>query len=58
LAELPWEQIRSEVNVKLLAHEGELYVQAQSQNRISKSNGGFEGGSSGGGGSAGLGGVN
>jgi transposase len=32
----PWEQVRPGVEVKLLAHEGELYVQAQSQDRISK----------------------
>jgi transposase len=31
-----WEQVRPGVEVKLLAHEGELYVQAQSQGRISK----------------------
>jgi len=33
---LPWEQVRPGLEVKLLAHEGELYVQAQSQDRISK----------------------
>jgi len=32
----PWEQVRPGVEVKLLAHEGEFYVQAQSQDRISK----------------------
>jgi len=32
----PWEQVRPGVEVKLLAHEGELYVEAQSQDRISK----------------------
>lgn len=31
-----WEQVRPGVDVKLLAHEGELYVQARSQDRISK----------------------
>jgi hypothetical protein len=33
---LPWEQVRPGLEVKLLAHEGELYVQAQSQDRITK----------------------
>src|SRR5271167_568326 len=33
---LPWEQVRPGLDVKLLAHEGELYVQAQSQERVSK----------------------
>jgi transposase len=32
----PWEQVRPGVEVKLLSHEGELYVQTQSQNRIGK----------------------
>lgn len=32
----PWEQVRPGLEVKLLPHEGELYVQAQSQDRISK----------------------
>jgi hypothetical protein len=32
----PWEQVRSGVEVKLLSHEGELYVQTQSQERIGK----------------------
>src|SRR6202043_2661258 len=32
----PWEQVRPGLDVKLLAHEGELYVQAQSQDRVSK----------------------
>ena len=32
----PWEQVRPGLEVKLLAHEGELYVQAQSQDRVSK----------------------
>ena len=30
---LPWEQVRPGLDVKLLAHEGELYVQAQSRDR-------------------------
>ena len=33
---LPWEQVRPGLDVKLLAHEGELYVQAQSRDRVSK----------------------
>ena len=33
---LPWEQIRPGLEVKLLAYEGELYVQAQSRDRVSK----------------------
>ena len=32
----PWEQVRPGLDVKLLAHEGELYVQAQSPDRVSK----------------------
>jgi transposase len=32
----PWEQVRPGVEVKLLSHEGELYVQTQSQDRIGK----------------------
>jgi hypothetical protein len=32
----PWEQVRPALEVKLLAPEGELYVQAQSQDRVSK----------------------
>jgi len=32
----PWEQVRLGVEVKLLSHEGELYVQTQSQDRIGK----------------------
>ena len=32
----PWEQVRPGLDVKLLAHEGEFYVQAQSQDRVSK----------------------
>jgi hypothetical protein len=33
---LPWEQVRPGLDVKLLAHEGELYVQAQSRDRVNK----------------------
>jgi DDE family transposase len=36
LLERPWEQVRPGMRVKLLPHEGELYVQAQSQERTSK----------------------
>ena len=36
LITLPWEQARPGLAVKLLAHEGELYVQAQSRDRVSK----------------------
>jgi transposase len=36
LMDRPWEQVRPGVRVKLLPHEGELYVQAQSQARVSK----------------------
>jgi transposase len=36
LMERPWEQVRPGVRVKLLPHEGELYVQAQSQDRVGK----------------------
>lgn len=32
----PWEQVRPGVEVKLLSHEGELYVQTQSRDRIGK----------------------
>ena len=32
----PWEQVRPGLDVKLLDHEGELYVQAQSRDRVSK----------------------
>jgi transposase len=32
----PWEQVRPGLDVKLLVHEDELYVQAQSQDRVSK----------------------
>jgi hypothetical protein len=36
LLERSWEQVRPGIRVKLLSHEGELYVQAQSQDRTSK----------------------
>jgi len=36
LTELPWHQARAGVAVKLLPQEGELYVLAESQDRISK----------------------
>jgi len=36
LAERPWQQVREGVEVKLLAHEGECYVFAQSRARIDK----------------------
>jgi hypothetical protein len=36
LMERPWEQVRPGIRVKLLPHEGERYVQAQSQDRTSK----------------------
>jgi hypothetical protein len=36
LLDRPWEQVRPGVRVKLLPHEGELYVQAQSQDRVNK----------------------
>jgi transposase len=36
LAKLPWQQARPGVEVKLLAQEGELYVFAQSADRIAK----------------------
>lgn len=36
LTELPWHQARAGVAVKLLPEEGELYVLAESQDRISK----------------------
>jgi transposase len=32
----PWEQVRPGIEVKLLCHAGELYVQTQSQDRIGK----------------------
>jgi transposase len=34
--ELPWEKIRDSVDVKLLSHEGELYVLAKSRGRQAK----------------------
>jgi transposase len=36
LLELPWQAVRDGVQVKLLPHEGELYVLAQSQDRVGK----------------------
>lgn len=36
LTELPWHAVRDGVEVKLLPHEGELYVLAQSHSRIDK----------------------
>jgi hypothetical protein len=34
--EKPWEQVRSEVKVKLLAEDGELYILARSDGRVNK----------------------
>jgi len=36
LADLPWEQVREGVEVKLLPREGELFVLAQSRDRVAK----------------------
>lgn len=36
LSELPWQQVRAGVEVKLLAQSGEVYVLAQSQDRVNK----------------------
>lgn len=36
LLELPWQKVRPGVEVKLLPHEGELYVLAQSLDRVNK----------------------
>ena len=36
----PWQQARPGVQVKLLAQEGELYVLAQSRDRVAKERGG------------------
>jgi hypothetical protein len=36
LSELPWQQVREGVEVKLLAQTGEVYVLAQSQARVNK----------------------
>lgn len=36
LAQQPWQQARPRVRVKLLSHEGETYVLAQSQDRVAK----------------------
>jgi transposase len=37
--ELPWQQVRDQVQVKLLDHDGELYVLAKSHGRMSKERG-------------------
>ena len=34
--ERPWEDVRQSVQVKLLEHDGELYVLAQSADRLNK----------------------
>jgi len=39
LSQLPWQQVREGVEVKLLAQTGEVYVLAQSQDRVSKERG-------------------
>ncbi len=39
LAEKPWQAVRPQLRVKLLAHEGELYVLAESQARAGKERG-------------------
>jgi Transposase DDE domain len=36
LSQLPWQQVREGVEVKLLAQTGEVYVLAQSQDRVNK----------------------
>ena len=36
LTDKPWQQVREDVKVKLLPHDGELYVLAQSRDRIAK----------------------
>jgi transposase len=36
LSELPWQQVREGIEVKLLAQTGEVYVLAQSQDRVNK----------------------
>ena len=36
LSERPWEQVREGVEIKLLPHEGELYVFAKSRDRVHK----------------------
>ena len=38
-AELPWQEVRESVEVKLLSEDGELYVLAQSRPRIAKERG-------------------
>lgn len=39
LSELPWQEVRKELRVKLLQQEGEVYVLAESQARICKERG-------------------
>jgi transposase len=39
LSELPWQQVRQQLRVKLLPTDGELYVLAESQNRACKDRG-------------------
>ena len=39
LSQLPWQQVREGVEVKLLAQTGEVYVLAQSQDRVNKERG-------------------
>jgi transposase len=39
LSQLPWQQVREGVEVKLLAQSGEVYVLAQSQDRVNKERG-------------------
>ncbi len=39
LSQLPWQAVRSGVEVKLLAQTGEVYVLAQSQDRVNKERG-------------------
>src|SRR3954453_23019178 len=36
--DLPWQQVRESVQVKLYEHEGELYVLAKSEGRLAKEN--------------------
>ncbi len=36
LADRPWQQVRQDVEVKLLPRDGELYVLAQSRDRMAK----------------------
>ena len=37
--DLPWQQVRDSVQVKLYEHEGEIYVLARSEGRLAKENG-------------------